>query len=127
MLASEALADISGISLSPQMSKSIHNFNQANFLCHLFFLSLSFSLLLSFPSPLHPPSLHPCIPPLFPPLFSLPPSPLFLTSTKNKVSSCNPLFCFAGVIAETRDLIEAYLLGLLAKIKCSICSYQLNL
>ena len=31
MLTSEVLADISGISLSPQMSKSIFNFNQANF------------------------------------------------------------------------------------------------
>ena len=28
---------------------------------------------------------------------------------------------------RVRDEVESYLLGLLAKIKCSICSYQLNL
>ena len=33
----------------------------------------------------------------------------------------------AHVLAPGAALAKAYLLGLLAKIKCSICSYQLNL
>ena len=33
----------------------------------------------------------------------------------------------AGYLYGFQDLEKAYLLGLLAKIKCSICSYQLNL
>ena len=32
-----------------------------------------------------------------------------------------------GYNPETETLLSSYLLGLLAKIKCSICSYQLNL
>jgi hypothetical protein len=65
MLASEVLADISGISLSPQMSKSIFNLNQANFLYHLFcvspcFSSFFFPLSLPLPSLTHNPSTLSC-------------------------------------------------------------------
>ena len=44
----------------------------------------------------------------------------------------NPLdllqkFTRSGLFVGTGNGGESYLLGLLAKIKCSICSYQLNL
>jgi len=32
-----------------------------------------------------------------------------------------------GLFSSQSNALQSYLLGLLAKIKCSICSYQLNL
>ena len=48
---------------------------------------------------------------------------VFRPETKETIRNSAP----APVLRATSGQYQAYLLGLLAKIKCSICSYQLNL
>ena len=59
-------------------------------------------------------------------LFSISDRPmdLIICSVCNRYFSCTFPCAAVRILWHTG---EAYLLGLLAKIKCSICSYQLNL